>query len=175
MGVDLYLNSVWEPWCADNMERVLNEPNVETTSDAASNAAAASKMFDEMRASGAYFRNGYNSGDVMWAMGLSWPHTVGGMLDSEGHLPVKRARELLAMIEARPLTKERLTQHYFDHITQGVEQHPITGWLFRRLRGLPTLPPNFETFTAFLRQRRTELIALLEKSVALNEPLLCSV
>jgi hypothetical protein len=175
MGVDLYLNSVWEPWCADNMERVLNEPDVETTSDAASNAAAASKMFDEMRASGAYFRNGYNSGDVMWAMGLSWPHTVGGMLDSEGYLPVKRARELLAMIEARPLTKERLTQHYFDHITQGVEQHPITGWLFRRLRGLPTLPPNFETFAAFLRQRRTELIALLEKSVALNEPLLCSV
>ena len=22
-----------------------------------------------------------NSGDVMWAMGLSWPQTVGGMLD----------------------------------------------------------------------------------------------
>ena len=118
MGVDLYLNSVWEPWWADNMERVLNEPDVETTSDAASNAAAASKMFDEMRASGAYFRNGYNSGDVMWAMGLSWPHSVGCMLDSEGYLPVKRARELLAMIEARPLTEERLTQHYFSHHTR---------------------------------------------------------
>ena len=90
MGVDLYLNSVWEPWWADNMERVLNEPDVETTSDAASNAAAASKMFDEMRASGAYFRNGYNSGDVMWAMGLSWPHSVGCMLDLRG-LPARRA------------------------------------------------------------------------------------
>jgi hypothetical protein len=157
------------------MERVLNAPDVETTSDAASNAAAASKMFNEMRASGAYFRNGYSSGDVMWAMGLSWPHTVGGMLDSEGYLPVERARELLAMIEARPLTKERLTQHYFDHITHGVEQHPVTGWLFRSLRGLLVLPPNFDTLAAFLRQRRTELIALLKKSAALNEPLLCSV
>ncbi len=95
----------------NNEERVFNASNVDATSDDASIAAAASKMFDEMRASGGYFRNGYNSGDVMWAMGLSWPHTVGGMLDSEGYLPVERARKLLAMIEARPLTKERLTQH----------------------------------------------------------------
>ena len=110
----------------------------------------------------------------MWAMGLSWPRTVGGMLNSEGYLPVERARELLAMIEARPLTKERLTQHYFDHITHSVEQHPITGWLFRSLRELTPPPPDFDYLVAFLRQRRTELIALLKKSIALNEPLLCS-
>jgi hypothetical protein len=110
----------------------------------------------------------------MWAMGLSWPQTVGGMLDSEGYLPVKRARELLAMIEARPLTKERLTQRYFDHITQGVGQHLITGWLFRRLRELTAPPPDFDYLVAFLRQRRTELIALLKRSIALNELLLCS-
>jgi hypothetical protein len=110
----------------------------------------------------------------MWAMGFSWPHTVGGMVDSEGYLPVERARELLTMIEPRPLTKERLTQHYFDHITQGVEQHPITRWLFRRLRELTAPPPDFDYLVAFLRQSRTELIAILKKSIALNEPLLCS-
>jgi hypothetical protein len=170
MGADLYLNSVWEAWRANNMERFRDAPDSDPTSE---DASTDGKIFDKIRASGGYFRNGYNSGDVMWAMGLSWPHTVGGMLDSEGCLPVERARELLAMIEARPLTKERLTQHYFDHITHGVEQHPITGWLFRSLRGLPALPPSFDTLAA--RQRRTELIALLKKSVALNEPLLCSV
>jgi hypothetical protein len=161
MGADLYLNSVWHSWWAENRERVLEGPDCDAIS--------------EMVASGGYFRNSYNTGDVMWATGLSWPGTVGGMLDSEGYLAVERARELLAMIEARPLTKERLGQHYFDCIAHGVEQHPITGWLFRSLGGLPTVPPDFETFAAFLRQRRTELIALLEKSVALNEPLLCSV
>ena len=158
MGADLYLNSVWHSWWAESRERILAGPDCDAIS--------------EMVASGGYFRNSYNTGDVMWATGLSWPETVGGMLDSEGYLAVER---VLAMIEARPLTKERLGQHYFDCIAHGVEEHPITGWLFRSLGGLPTVPPDFETFAAFLRQRRTELIALLEKSVALNEPLLCSV
>jgi hypothetical protein len=171
MGADLYLNSVWEPWWASNKERLHNAP----TAGVSSISAAATEIFDEMRASGAYFRNGYNSGDVMWAMGLSWPHTVGGMLDSEAYLPVERARELLVMIEARPLIQERLTQHYFDHITHGVEQHPVTGWLFRSLGGLPAVPPDFDNLAVFLRQRRTELIAILKRSIALNEPLLCSV
>jgi hypothetical protein len=180
MGVDLFLNSVWEPWWADNMERVLNAPDIDPTSEAASITPAASQMYDEMRASGGYFRNGYNSGDVMWAMGLSWPHTVGDMLDSEGYLPVERARELLAMIEARPLTKERLTQHYLDHMTNGVEQHPVAGLLVWSLQEemnitLQSPPPDFDRLAAFLRQRRTELIALLKNSIALDEPLLCSV
>jgi len=63
MGADLYLNSVFEPWWAKNQVRAFNAPDCDSTS--------------EMRASGGYFRNSYNSGDVMWAMGLSWPHTVG--------------------------------------------------------------------------------------------------
>jgi hypothetical protein len=59
------------------------------------------------------------------------------------------------MIEAGPLTKERLAQHYFDHITHSVEQHPITGWFFRSLRELTAPPPDFDYLVAFLRQRRT--------------------
>jgi hypothetical protein len=34
--------------------------------------------------------------------------------------------------------------------------------------------PDFDQLAAFLRQRRAELIALLRKSIALDEPLLCS-
>jgi hypothetical protein len=161
MGADLYLNSVWEPWWTKNRERVLDTPDCDAIS--------------EMVASGSYFRNGYNSGDLMWAMGLSWPDTVGGLLDSEDYLAVERARELLAMIEARPLTKERLTQHYFDYIARGAEQHPITGELFRSLGGLSAVPPDFDNLAVFLRRRRKELIAILKKSIALNEPLLCSI
>jgi hypothetical protein len=177
MGADLYLNSVWEAWRANNMERFRNALDSDVTSE---DASPDGKIFDEIRASGGYFRNGYNSGDVMWAMGLSWPHTVGGMLDSEGYLPVERARELLAMIEARPLTKERLTQHYLDHMTNGVEQHPVAGLLVWSLQEemnitLQSPPPHFDRLAAFLRQRRTELIALLKNSIALDEPLLCSV
>jgi hypothetical protein len=172
VGADLYLNSVWDAWRAKNQELFRNAPASDATSD---DASTNGKMFDEIRASGGYFRNSYNSDDVMWAMGLSWPDTVGVLLDSEGYLAVERTRELLAMIAARPLTKERLTQHYFDYIIHGIEQHPITGWLFQSLGGLPTVPPDFDNLAVLLRRRRKELIAILKKSIALNEPLLCSV
>jgi hypothetical protein len=61
-------------------------------------------------------------------------------------------------------------------MANGAEQHPITGWLLRSLgeennKGLPMPPPDFDCLAAFLRQRRTELIALLQKSIALDEPL----
>jgi hypothetical protein len=56
-----------------------------------------------------------------------------------------------------------------------LEQHPITGWLFQSLGGLPTVPPDFDNLAVLLRRRRKELIAILKKSIALNEPLLCSV
>jgi hypothetical protein len=117
VGADLYLNSVWDAWRAKNQELFRNAPASDATSD---DASTNGKMFDEIRASGGYFRNSYNSDDVMWAMGLSWPDTVGVLLDSEGYLAVERTRELLAMIAARPLTKERLTQHYFDYIIHGI-------------------------------------------------------
>jgi hypothetical protein len=81
------------------------------------------------RDSGGYFRNGYNSGDIMWAMGLSWHGTVAPMLDEgldEGRcLPIPRARELVEMIEARPLTRERVGRHIFENMTGGVESHPF--------------------------------------------------
>ena len=38
------------------------------------------KVCDAYIVSGGYFRNGYNAGDIMWAMGLSWWGTVSPML-----------------------------------------------------------------------------------------------
>jgi hypothetical protein len=55
-----------------------------------------------------------------------------------------------------------LTQHY----THGVEQHPVTVWLFQSLGGLPTVPPDFDNLVVLLQRRREELIAILKKSIA---------
>ena len=91
MGADIYLNSVWEPFFAEyerRTERRRREP---------------SETYEAFRSSGGYFRNAYNSSDIMWAMGLSWRH-VQTMLDAEHRLPIERARDLLALIETRPLT-----------------------------------------------------------------------
>jgi hypothetical protein len=182
MGADIYLKSVWEPWWRENEKRSLKDGKARTASIGTPDEflSAIGKLYDELSASGAYFRNAYNAGDVMWAMGLSWHDTVLPML-VDGYLPVERARELLTMIEARRLTKERLTQHYFDHMTNGADQHPI-GAVLRLAQDLEDreednkrlLAPNFEDLAGFLRKHQSQLVALLRKSIALNEPLECS-
>jgi hypothetical protein len=180
MGADIYLKSVMEPFYENH-----EAPPVASATDA-------ENAFDWLRSSGGYFRNGYNAGDIMSAMGLSWPDTVIPMLDSvaiadgvtERQLPIERARELLAMIEDRPLTKERLTAHYFENMCNGVEQHPLTGPLMKlanEARAEATgedsaklAPPDFDYLAAFLRKRREALLVILRKSIDLGEPLVCS-
>ena len=134
---------------------------------------------DEWRASGGYFRNGYNSGDVMFAMGLSWPETVGPMLDG-ALLPVERARELISMIEQRPLTRERVGAHIFENMTDGVDVNPFQRMMDQvaaEAAGLEPQkkpPPNVDELFGFLNKRRDELLSILRKSVELGEPLVCS-
>jgi hypothetical protein len=140
MGADLYLESVWNPFIdryaaesRDDNPRLLDPTKL------------AMRIYDDYRSSGGYFRNGYNCGDVMLAMGYTWD-MVSSMLDADHYLPVESARKLVAMIEERPLTKERLSQ----------------------------LSQVFDDWASFLQKRRDELLVILRKSIALNEPLLCS-
>jgi hypothetical protein len=93
MGVDIYLESIHLP----HLERLENIPLNERMTPLAAQTAEeeaherANALFDGMRSSGGYFRNGYNNGDVMWVMGKSWPDTVGPMRDADGYLPIERA------------------------------------------------------------------------------------
>jgi len=170
MGVDIYLKSISDPFIKEYVKRPA--PNAGRDPFA---------IYDDYRASGGYFRDGYNSGDVMSAMGLSWSDTVTPMLDAENRLPIERARELLAMIEARPLTRERLARH-FQNMTDGIDQHPVTGHIMTALRQRATAGdggaaigpelPDFEALAAFVTKRREELLAILRKSIELNEPLM---
>jgi hypothetical protein len=104
MGVDIYLQSIWKPF-----EETFSPPEPAAPIIGVEGLIAhTTKGFDAMRASGGYFRNGYNSGDVMWAMGLTWHGTFSPMLD-QAHLPIERARELIAMIEASTANGSRRT------------------------------------------------------------------
>jgi hypothetical protein len=141
-----------------------------------------------LHSSGGYFRNSYNAGDIMWAMGLSWPETVLPLLDDESDLPIPRARELIELIEARPLTRERVALHMFENMTSGVNEHPTTGLIERVMEKVmadehgedssppppKSPPPDFDQLFGFLNQRRNELLAILRKSIELNERLHCS-
>jgi hypothetical protein len=178
MGVDIYLRSVHEPFMAKlklNPDEAYRRAR-SIASDPDDLVALSNAIFDVLRESGAYFRNGYNDGDVMWAMGLSW-RDVGAMLDEDGLLPVAKARELIDVIEAHPLTRERLIEHYFDLATDQ-KKHPVTGPIVALERQLanrePPLPSDFDNLAAFLTERYEQLLAILRRSVELAEPLQCS-
>jgi hypothetical protein len=161
MGADIYLQSIYEPWMAEYEKQPLPAlGRIDSTEDL---LAACSNAFDDFRASGGYFRNGYNSGDVMMAMGLSWWGTVLPMLDADGRLPIDRARELLAMIEARPLTREVVALHYLAMAEAMAQPHADRD---RRA--------EIDSLHRFVVQRREELLTILRKSIELNEPLVCS-
>jgi hypothetical protein len=188
MGADIYLQSIWSrkppfPGPVGRSGMILfatgaSPPSGPPLPD------QLQAFFDEARKSGGYFRSGYNSGDVMWAMGLSWPGTVVPMLDGD-YLPVSRARKLIAMIEDRPLTRERVGAHIFEHMTSGVNTHPVTGRAFQMINevmaaeaGVDVVaepPPNFDDMFASLNARRDALLTILHKSVELDEPLFCDI
>ena len=157
MGVDIYLNSIWDPWFEAHgkvaVERVFAE-HPDSNDGRLAAFIAAIKAYES---SGGYFHNAYSAPDVMFAMGLNWFGTVLPMLEGpDDHLPVGRARELIAMIEARPLTNMRLIRNFYLELTP------------------PALDPDFEPLAAFLRTRREQLLAILRKSIEFDEPLLCS-
>jgi hypothetical protein len=174
MGADMYLESVLEPF-------------LETYSGPRKDlhpANALAEIFRALAASGGYFRNGYNCGDIMWAMGLSWS-AVGDMLDEQHYLPIDRAKELIAMVEGRPFTEEMVARHYLQNLMEE-SGHPVSGPAIKALqRAEPDTqsidgveipePPDFMVVFDFVTGKREELLALLRKSIALNEPLRCSV
>ena len=166
MGADLELRSVIEPFVAD-------KANFRLPHDA-DPVASMETLYNRLTATGGYFRNGYNSGDIMWVMGLSWNGTVLPMLDAEQRLPIERAGELIALIEANPMSDEQLAAVYLEQLTNGVEPHPV-GRLVDQACGVgPKDPPDFAVWAGFVRRKRNELLTLLRKSIALGEPLYCS-
>jgi hypothetical protein len=172
MGVDIYLRSVYPP-DSDPATYLPAGPL-----DRSNPVAALNAMYAKAQATGGYFRNAYNTTDVMWVMGLSWHDTVAPMLHGEnkGELPIARARELVALIEARPLSSERLTDHYFSKMTEGIDPSPI-GHIHNHVAevlGHPVVPPDFEAWAQHVHAKRETLLALLRKSIDMDEPLVFS-
>jgi hypothetical protein len=174
MGADLVLKSIMQPFFDSNInDRPVKPWDLE-------HAEALHHRFDAMNAAGGFFRNGYDAGDVMFAIGMSW-QDVGRMLDDESCLPIPRARELLAIIKSRPLTRQGVGRHVLENMMDGCDGHPITTRskdiieedrpVAVRVAG----PLNIDELHHFLSRKHGELIAILEKSIAIDEPLFCCV
>ena len=130
-----------------------------------------------LKDSGGYFRDAYNAWDLLWALGLGWNKDVLPMLiTDERLLPISAVGGLIAAIEERPLTRERVESHYLENVCDGIVRHPVTAALVVAATGAPGRfsPPDFASYYAALLKKREQLLALLRKSIELDEPLICS-
>jgi hypothetical protein len=182
MGADIFLQSLYKEFKEKQAPIAPWDKDQEDFDD------VMRRIVDADRANGGYFRDSYNDGDVMWAMGLSWNGTVSSMLDDDegvgvGYLPIAKARELVEMIEARPLTRERVAVHIFENMTSGKHEHPLSGPIMEMFnaeaaaandeQSPPPEPPNLDEMFGHLNERRDRLLTILRKSIELDEPLCC--
>jgi hypothetical protein len=113
MGADLYIASLYERQRAKwekRFERAVALRDRLTAGTEAHGRAQqrVERCFDRMRARG-YFRDPYNSWDLLWQFRLSWWTDVIPMLDAERYLSVEKAPALLTMLKERePVFEENL-------------------------------------------------------------------
>jgi len=148
MGADLYINSLHQG------SRGTWEPQFEAASKlrdslpkgSAARAEAETKLeyCQDQMLSQGYFRDPYNNWDLLWQFGLSWWNDIIPLLEDEARLTVPQVRRLLEMLTEREVT--------FDE----------------RLSAL-----RLEDETYF-RNRYLELRTFLNRAIALDEPIDCS-
>lgn len=95
-------------------------------------------------AAGAYFRDSYNSTNLLWQFGLSWWQDIIPMLDADGLLQPARVAELSKMLGDR---EDQFKANIAD--------------LRRRDRH-------------YFTEKRVELLAFLQDAIRANEAVRCS-
>jgi hypothetical protein len=170
MGLDMWLPSIYDFNDEQQAKRILN--NVAPCTDP---MKYMERMFDALRATGGYYREGYGGRGLLSLMGMSW-HEIIDSLEDRTTLPPAHARHLLAELEARPFTKAMLF---------GEERRPdpLADWLTKMTQEVTggAAPPSFaesdwsdqqieEAYRQYA-ERRLDLMALLRTAIERDEPL----
>jgi hypothetical protein len=160
MGADIHLESIsnrarhmYEPLFNDAVKR---RDLAKTEGMKAEWQHKVEKYHDAMYPEEGYFRDSYNASSVFQVMDLSWWELGDALLDESNHLPIDKAKVLLADIEQCPITYEKVTAHY--------EQHK-----------LHESKESIDEWFKYFVEKREWFMALLRKSIELNEPLLWSI
>tara|TARA_R100000458_G_C8258925_1_gene234645 strand:+ start:798 stop:1235 length:438 start_codon:yes stop_codon:yes gene_type:complete len=97
MGADLYMNKAYDKRMEEHrasLDKLGKHPSHEELEP----------LYDKIYKQGdVYFRDSYNSGSVMWAMGMSWWDDVVPMLDQDGNLSHEDTLKLVNMITDAPI------------------------------------------------------------------------
>lgn len=153
MGADIYLRSVNDRCKAawkSAFEAAVKERDRHPRGSAEAGAAQekVSEAYSGMYAEG-YFRDSYNSYGLFAQTELSWWRDVVPMLDDEGRLPLDRAAEFREMVASAKLDTSRAEQV----AAAQKDDAPEGGWV------------------AYYERDRAALLALVDLSIKLGEPL----
>jgi hypothetical protein len=167
MGVDIELRSVFT-------EDVVDAALAKARRDASNPREYGRAIHDAYTATGGYFRDPYNESGLFHALGMDWSKDVGPMLtDDEGswRLPIPAARHLLAELQAKPLTPAMVEDVFTGRAKRGAMLTILADALGEPDYEEPS-PEQIAEMTAWLIKKRATLMALLRRSIDLNEPLL---
>ncbi len=159
MGADLYIDSEMKKAQKEH-ESVFDE--LVKQRDRATDVGVKSiiqnaieKALDDLYPPQAYFRDSYNSQNVLWTINLSWWTNISPMCDDKGRLSVTGCKKFLLFIEGTPHvmpTRKKLVEMGADFSQE------------------KTLGDWHEHF----RNKRQELIDFLKHAIELNESIQCS-
>tara|TARA_R110002020_G_scaffold473812_1_gene703644 strand:+ start:339 stop:776 length:438 start_codon:yes stop_codon:yes gene_type:complete len=108
-------------------------------------------LYDKIYVQGdVYYRDSYNSGSVLWAMGLSWWNDILPMLDDEGTLDKDGIETFLGLVEDKPLS---VSSEFLEHMPEG--------W-------------GHADAMKYLQKEQDALISFLKKALNTEDTLSCS-
>lgn len=111
--------------------------------------------YEHMYDDAGYYRDSYNSTNLLWLLDLDYWHGASLHLDDENFMPVEEMRLWREEIAARPLP--HLTRDALKKMGLALDKtNTVTSW------------------NAYFREKREKLLALIDKAIELNEPLYCS-
>jgi len=102
MGADLYMNKGFEKrekkfakQIQEALDKTKDDPDDKVKHQKAID------LYDDLYSSDVYFRDSYNSGNLLWSLGLSWWEDVTELMDEQGDLHPLQIQKLINMVESK--------------------------------------------------------------------------
>ena len=152
MGADLYMNDAYkkrEKKLAPQIQEALDNRKANPDDEDAHQKAM--DLYDKLYTKDVYFRDSYNSGSLMWSLGLSWWEDVQELIDNEGDLHPLQIQKLLNMIESRDVS-----------VSNDFKADMPDEW-------------TDEDALKYLNEQLDSLVSFLQKAIDTNDTIGCSV
>jgi hypothetical protein len=109
-----------------------------------------------------YFRDSYNSSNLLWSLGLNYWQWLGSFVDGKGYLRPQYARIILKKIESKSVTEIRVKRHLKS---QKIELDN---------NGKPA-DEEFKELLDYFVEKRERLLRFLKMAIETDSPILCSI